>query len=58
MNKVSPRHHGNNEFGREGERWALEEIQRLGHSVVPYGGSKGFDLLIDGKARVEVKSAK
>lgn len=53
----SPRQHHNNEFGKAGERWALEELERLGHSVVPYGGSRGFDLLVDGKASVEVKAA-
>jgi hypothetical protein len=49
--------HAQNEFGKMGEKWCAEELARRGFSVVPRGGPKHYDFLVNGKARVEVKAS-
>lgn len=45
------------QFGELGERWAAGELRRRGFNVVWIGGNTDYDLLLEGVARVEVKSA-
>lgn len=57
MSQESARQHYNTEFGNLGERCALEEMQHRGYDVVPHGGSKRVDMLVNGKMCVEVKAS-
>lgn len=47
----------NNQFGRHGESWVLHQLRCRGFLVEQMPGNSTYDLLIDGKAKVEVKSA-
>jgi len=44
-------------FGEMGERWVVGELRRRGYVVEWIGGRSAYDLLIEGYARAEVKSA-
>lgn len=45
------------EFGRHGERWVVQELRRRGYTVELISANSDYDLLVEGQARVEVKSA-
>jgi hypothetical protein len=47
----------NHIFGRHGERVAETLLRQLGYSVEYYGGTKGFDLVVNNRATVDVKAA-
>jgi hypothetical protein len=46
-----------NAFGEEGERWVAQQIRERGLTVEWIGGRTEYDLLIEGCAKGEVKSA-
>lgn len=47
----------NERFGRHGERIAKLLLEQRGHKVRYYGGTNGFDLLVNNQVTVDVKSA-
>lgn len=44
-------------FGKLGEEWVARELRRRGYAVQLIGESSNYDILLEGVARVEVKSA-
>jgi len=56
MNKSANRYYCNL-FGAHGERRAKTILERCGYSVEWYGGTNGFDLLINESVTLDVKAA-
>ena len=56
MSKSANRH-ACNRFGAHGEWRAQAILEQRGYSVEHYGGSNGFDLLVNERATVDVKAA-
>ena len=50
-------YHELNEFGKLGEMWVVQELRRRGFVCEWIGKSSDYDLLIEGRARAEVKAA-
>jgi hypothetical protein len=44
-------------FGRLGERFVVEQLRRRGFTAELIGESSDYDILLEGRAKVEVKSA-
>jgi hypothetical protein len=47
----------NNKFGEHGEKVANRLLEERGFSCEVYGGTAGFDLLVDERVTVDVKAA-
>jgi hypothetical protein len=54
---VSPKRHYCNEFGAHGERRAKAILEQHGYSVEYYGGSNGFDFVVNERVTLDVKTA-